>query len=339
MGKLQGEQDRSEGTVNSRSRVLLVLVTLAVAVSSCGRAQAQSGSAPADYDPSFNYDCDRACLNGFVDQFLAALVAHDVSHLPLGREMRYTENGQTLRIGDGFWGTASALPTYKIYADDPQAGEAMFMGVMQENGAPVIFCSRLKIELHKITEIEVVISRKEAGSLARPENLVQPNPIFADTVPAAQRRSRQNMIAIANSYFNAIERGHASYVPFDANCNRIESGVQTTNNAQLATQPGSVLGLGCEAQIKTKNFQPDTLIRDRRFAVVDEERGLVFVLGFFDHDATLRSYMLTDGRTVKQTRTAPWSWEIAEMFKIQDGKIMRVEALVNPCPYGMKAGW
>jgi hypothetical protein len=158
-------------------------------------------------------------------------------------------------------------------------------------------------------------------------------------VPPAQRRSRQNMVAIADSYFNAIEKGHASYVPFDANCNRIESGLQTTNNSALVTSPDSVLGMGCADQIKTRNFQPDTLIRDRRFAVIDEERGLVFVLGFFDHDAKLRSYTLADGRTVKQTRTAPWTWEIAEMFKIQDGKIMRVEALVNPAPYGMKAGW
>jgi hypothetical protein len=314
-------------------------LALIVAVFACGIARAQSSTPPTDYDPNFNYDCDRACLNGFVDQLIAAMVNHDSSTLPLARDVKYTENGQVLKIGDGFWGTASSLPTYKIYADDPQAGQAMFMGVLKENGAPVIFCLRLKVELHRITEIEAIVARKEAGSIARPENLVTPNPIFSETVPPAERRSRQNMIAIANSYFSAIEKGHASYVPFDANCNRIESGVQTTNNKQLATSPGSVLGLGCADQIKTRNFQPDTLIRDRRFAVIDEERGLVFVLGFFDHDATLRTYTLADGRTMKQTRTAPWTWEIAEMFKIQNGKIMRVEALVNTGIYGMKSGW
>jgi hypothetical protein len=312
---------------------------LILAVFASGIARAQSSAPPADYDPNFNYDCDRACLNGFLDQLIAAMVRHDSSALPLARDVKYTENGQALKIGDGFWGTASALPTYKIYADDPQAGEAMFMGGLQENGAPVIFCVRLKVELHRITEIEAIVARKEGGSIARPENLVTPNPIFSETVPPAQRRSRQNMIAIANSYFSAIEKGHASYVPFDANCNRIESGIQTTNNKQVAASPDSVLGLGCADQIKTRNFQPDTLIRDRRFAVIDEERGLVFVLGFFDHDATLRTYTLADGRTVKQTRTAPWTWEIAEMFKIQDGQIMRVEALVNTGIYGMKAGW
>jgi hypothetical protein len=301
--------------------------------------RAQSSVPPADYDPNFNYDCDRTCLNGYADQYLAALVAHDPSQLPLARQAKFTENGQVLELGDGLWGTASGIGNYKIYADDPQAGEVMFMGTMLENGAPIILNLRLKIELRRIAEIEMVVARKEAGSLARPENLVQPNSIFAEAVPAAERRSRQNMIAIANSYFNAIEKGHASYVPFDKDCNRIESGVQTTNNKQLATSPDSVLGLGCEDQIKTRNFQPDTLIRDRRFAVVDEERGLVFVEGFFDHDAKLRTYTLADGRVAHQTRTAPWTWEIAELFKIQNGKIMRVEAIVDPAPYGMKSGW
>jgi hypothetical protein len=321
---------------------VLALAAISLLVSTVGRAtQAQSvlSRPPADYDPNFNYDCDRNCLNAFMNQYLLALVAHDPSTLPLAREVKYTENGQVLKLGDGFWGTASGLSTYRIYADDPQAGEVMYMGLMEENGVPVIFCARLKIELHQIAEIENIISPKEGGSIARPENLKEPNPLFAETVPPAQRRSRANMIAIANSYFNAIEKGHASYVPFDANCNRIESGVQTTNNPALATSPDSVLGLGCADQIKTRNFQPDTLIRERRFAVIDEERGLVFVLGFFDHDAKLRSYTLADGRTVKQTRTAPWTWEIAELFKIQDGKIMRVEALVNTGIYGMKSGW
>jgi hypothetical protein len=319
----------------------LVSIFVFILIPSAVSAQQPSTRAPADYDPNFNYDCDRSCLNGFVDELLAALVAHDPSRLPLGREVKYTENGQMLRLGDGIWGTASSLPTYRIYADDPQAGQVMFMGVLEENGAPVIVCFRLKVELRQISQIEAVVSRKEPGSLARPENLVQPNALFSEMLTPAQRRSRQNMIAIANSYFNAIEKGHASYVPFDTNCNRIESGVQTTNSPPQNPPPGavSVLGLGCADQIKTRNFQPDTLIRDRRFAVIDEEHGLVFVLGFFDHDATLRSYTLADGRTIKQTRTAPWTWEIAEMFKIQDGKIMRVEALVNPVPYGMKSGW
>lgn len=319
--------------------VMACLIGFLLAPPSNGQT-APAAQEPGDYDPNFNYDCDRACLNGFVDQYLAALAAHDPARLPLAREVKFTENGQALKLGDGLWGTASGLGAYKIYADDPQAGQVMFMGVLQENGSPIILCLRLKVELRRITEIETLVTRKEAGGLARPEALVD-KPVFSETVPLAGRRSRQNTIAIANSYFSAIERGHASYVPFDKDCNRVEDGTQTTNNPSL-NPPGSstgTFGLGCAEQIKLRAFQPDTAIRDRRFLVVDEERGLVFAAGFFDHDATLRSYTLADGRTVQQTRTAPWAWQIAELFKIQDGKIMRIEALVNAVPYGMKPGW
>ena len=37
--------------------------------------------------------------------------------------------------------------------------------------------------------------------------------------------------------------------------------------------------------------------------------------------------------------TVPFSFEITELFKIQDGKIMRVEAVLNTVPYGSKSGW
>jgi len=36
--------------------------------------------------------CDRACLEGSVDQYLAALAAGDPGKLPLAKNARYTEN-------------------------------------------------------------------------------------------------------------------------------------------------------------------------------------------------------------------------------------------------------
>ena len=52
----------------------------------------------------FGQTCDRACLNGLVDLYWSALVAHDPDRLPLTPNARYTENGQTLKLGDGIWG-------------------------------------------------------------------------------------------------------------------------------------------------------------------------------------------------------------------------------------------
>ena len=52
--------------------------------------------------------CERQCLIGFVDRYLDALVAHDPSRLPLVKDVKYTENGAQLQLGDGLWGTVQA---------------------------------------------------------------------------------------------------------------------------------------------------------------------------------------------------------------------------------------
>ena len=141
--------------------------------------------------------CDRACLNGFVDQYLAALVAHDPSRLPLTKTARYTENGQTLDLGDGMWGPVITPGSYKLY------------------------------------------------------------------------------------------------------------------------------------------------LRDRRFPVVDEKRGLVLDIIRFDHSGKNKTTVWNDGSVhpVNTPFDEPFSFQIAELFKIKDGKINRIEALGLNVPYGMPTGW
>jgi hypothetical protein len=46
-----------------------------------------------------------------------------------------------------------------------------------------------------------------------------------------------------------------------------------------------------------------------------------------------------DGRIVTAGPAQPWTWEIAELFKVQNGKIHKIEALLQRCPYGMNSGW
>jgi hypothetical protein len=62
-------------------------------------------------------------------------------------------------------------------------------------------------------------------------------------------------------------------------------------------------------------------VRDRRFVAVDRERGIVFAFGFFDH------YRIN------------WTWQLAELFKIEDGQIRRIEAVFQRAPFGTPSGW
>ncbi|HTC36140.1 MAG TPA: hypothetical protein VK724_22360, partial [Bryobacteraceae bacterium] len=47
--------------------------------------------------------CDRACLEGLVDQYLDAMTAHDPKLAPLAKNIKFTEDGQKLVIPDGLW--------------------------------------------------------------------------------------------------------------------------------------------------------------------------------------------------------------------------------------------
>jgi len=124
--------------------------------------------------------CDRDCLKSFVDQYLEALVAHDPSLIPLAKTVKFTENGQTLKPGDGMWGCASGLGSYKLYFTDLEAGQIGFFGVVEESGHPQILALRLKIENMQISEIETIVARKLHGTMAEPEKLVD-QPIFNET--------------------------------------------------------------------------------------------------------------------------------------------------------------
>ncbi len=70
--------------------------------------------------------CDRACMTGLVDRYLAALVRHDPAGLPLNRDVKFTENSARLNVGhEGLWVAASEAPTgFHIYAIDVGASDA-----------------------------------------------------------------------------------------------------------------------------------------------------------------------------------------------------------------------
>jgi len=285
--------------------------------------------------------CDRACLQGFADRYLEAVVAHDPSRLPLTKSVRFTENGQELPIGDALWGTASENASYRIYVTDPETSQVGFSGVIKENDNPALIAFRLKVTDGRVSEIEQIVARSSMG-LFGAKNLTKPDPIFAEILAPAERSSRMEMIAIADSYFAALERMDGKkFVPFAETCNRLENGIQTTNNPQLggASATGfSISALGCIDQFKTGYFKFVTEIR-RRHLMVDQERGLVFSVAELDHAGNIRSVTLTDGRTVPINLSSPSSFLGAGFFKIKSGKLHRIYTTLITVPYGMKPGW
>src|SRR5215510_13258935 len=90
-------------------------------------------------------NCNRACLENVVDQYLTGLVAHDPKRLPLSKDVMYTENNQVIDVGDGFWKTVEGRGNYTHIFADPEFGQVAYMGTMREAGGPILMSLRLRI--------------------------------------------------------------------------------------------------------------------------------------------------------------------------------------------------
>ncbi|MGE5721675.1 MAG: hypothetical protein ACM3YM_04370 [Sphingomonadales bacterium] len=292
--------------------------------------------------------CDRACLETQVGNYLDALASHDRAKAALAPGVRFTENGQELAVGDGLWGTITGLGSYRHVFADPDSGQAAVITTVTEHAARSILVARLKLTDGRITEIETIVSRPGgSGPMARGGEMLEerkaPEAIWTSAVPPTERMSRADLQRVANKYFAGLEKndGKGDY-PFSDDCNRIENGFQTTNQKAPSGASGpaaTIMTLGCKAQFQTGFFRFVDRIRDRRFPLIDVERGVVFALGFFDHSGTVPKVTLTDGQTVDVSLTSPFTWEIGEAFKIEKGRIRRIEAAMTQSPYGMRPNW
>lgn len=279
------------------------------------------------FGQSMNRQCDRACLDGMVEQYLDALIAKDPSMLPLAPGVKYTENGQRMEIGDGMWHPTCERGDYSLHFADPESGNAGFFGVILENGSPQILGLRLKVENGLITEIEKLISRYNPDDFGDPSGLYD-RPAFTEPLPPDKRLPRERLIAIANSYFEAIEKNTPDIIPFHPDARRVENGVGTANNPDGEE---AIHRMTPRAQFDTGFSRAVTEIRERRFLLVDEERGLVLAHAFFDHDASFAG--------MPYPYNAPFTWMIVELFEVEDGGIREIEAILAPVPYRMDSGW
>lgn len=300
--------------------------------------------------------CDRACLKGYMDNYLEALAARNPAQAKLSPAVRFTENGQVLAVGDGLWGTMSGLGTYRHDFTDAQTGQVASFVSIREGRGKAILVARLKVTGQGISEIETIVARSElgAGSDApdRLDAMGKAEAVWGEVIPAGERLSREKLKETANAYFAGLERNDGKgYYPFSKDCERVENGFRTTNQQERIALPGldpnakeapfayEYMQLGCKAQFELGYYQFVDRIRDRRFPLIDTETGTVFTFVFFDHSGTIPEVTLTDGRTIKTNIDRPYTWGMGEAFKIENGEIRRIEAVMASMPYGMPPNW
>jgi hypothetical protein len=285
-------------------------------------------------------DCDRQCLESFVTAYVSAMRDKNVSRAPLASTIRFTENSVEMPIGEGLWATVSAInPADGMIAADTETGNAAWFGHAYEHGNLVFLALRIKVDGKKITEAETVIARRTGMPLIFGTGKEPHHPAWKQALTPEQQRPRPRLRAVADSYFNTVEYNDGQvFAHFKPDCSRLENGISTTAATGNAASSASVAE-GCEAQFKLGIYRINKQLRERRYPIIDVERGIVVAMNFFDHANTFDEYKLTDGRTMKTLLKWPNSLSIMEAFKIVDGQIFTIEAVFDYVPYGMHSPW
>jgi hypothetical protein len=283
-----------------------------VAAACLGVGTASLGAAP----------CDRTCLVSLTERYVTSLTAHDAAALPWTPNARITENSAPLKPGEGLWKTATTLVARRELFADLVNGQTAFWGVFDEGGTPAILHARLKVQDGRIAELETIVARRGSHALFAPDTFARPVPMFDAPLKPEERVSRARLIEAANGYFEGLEQHNNRLVSSADVCNRYENGVLMTNRPGTPPTPRAC------AMAVDRLFQIKRVF-DRRFGVVDEERGVVMSTIMFDIPADAAATPPREARMLL----------LAELFKVVRGEIVRIETVMHNLPYGAVSGW
>ena len=271
---------------------------------------------------------------------------------------------------------ASAPLKFRFDVVDRQAGQILAYRAIDENGTSGVLVLRLKVKNGLISEMEAITIHQElldprGGTVTLlqprllemldPAKLGAIDPVFAAPAPA----DRASLIAAANAYLDGQVANSSARIPFSADCVRRDNGNPTTGDPDAAPLDPEVpsykpFSLGCARQIDSGLYRYIARVRDRRF-LVDEQRGLVAAIDLMDVPGTLHEidipgtgrvrYPGPDAAHSTADDTAqfndfaaanlrvPSSMLAIHLFKIVDGKIVRMEDFERGAHLGFEAGW
>ena len=271
-------------------------------------------------------DCNRACLTGFIDIYFKALAANDPASVPLAPKAKITSNSKVVPLAQAFWASADRT-IYRWDIVNERLGDTGTEAVVQNaDGSKTMYVLRLKVQNKTITEVEAIKANQgEADRLWGPDGLKEVSPNLRLTIREAEQDSYYGLIAAAEAYWRAFQtNGTPEYhpAPLLPDMLRFENGLQTTgmvrDGAYVSAQEGFDRG-----RFLGRN------IWDRRYPVVDTERGIVLSIVRFG----LKDGMKSQNVVTSNDRL------VGEFFAVKNGRIQEVHAVLFNLPDAEPSGW
>ena len=265
--------------------------------------------------------CTRDGLKAVVGKYFTALQANDPSQLPLATNVKFTENGVAVPVGQGLWktagkvlvkwdlfdtlkcGTHSMVVVEEVYVapktdakSAPKGGGNALFGSRVSTPPdgtprPILYGVRLKVEGDKISEMESFVARETEFAFNAPVVLENKGQDWESIIPVQQRSSRLAMIAAANDYFDMFAETPVARTPFAYPCDRWENGTMTTGGGTMS---------GLEVTLKAHDCAPTGLVISnhgpRRFLVDLEAGTVVAYLHFASSLPDFHIFRMRDGK-------------------------------------------
>jgi hypothetical protein len=267
-------------------------------------------------------DCNRACLQQHLHNYLIAVVAHKPEASGLWVGFRQTENSIVIPEGQGAWKNVTALGSIQRRYFDPMQSQAAYFGTVFLGEEEAVVAIRVRVQWNQLTEAEWFISRKgDAGLTGEPGK----TPFNIDTlratlpaqrvVPKGERMQREALQAVVNSYFDGITSHNGAIVKGHPGCSRYENGFPTFNSPM---QPGMDIGNNGKTDCRTQGDFGVAIVAIRNFYVIDEEAQTVLVSAMFRRDS----------KNPKRRN------HFTELFHVDHGKIRDIHAAFYYAPEG-----
>jgi hypothetical protein len=271
---------------------------------------------PASAAPAQSAACGRQCLGGLLDRYLAAVVAHDPDKASLDFTFRQTQNAVVIARGEGLWRDATGLGPVQRRFLDPATGTAAYFGTLTLGGGETAVASlRLHAKGGKVDEAEWHVTRASDSGITAADkamfdgpNLVAHPPPERVVAPAG-RIGRDQLIAIANSYFDGITNANPRLIMAHPGCKRLENGLTTTGRPLPPDRASEGPGGLSDCTSGQGRFGV-ALVAGRRYPMVDLQQQVVLAIGTF---------VRTPGEPRRRN-------QFMEFFYVDHGKIREIYA-------------
>lgn len=245
-------------------------------------------------------DCNKSCLLKILNDYQNKMLKHETAGISLADNFRSIENYEPIKLGDGYWKRVTKIYDQLQFAD-PVSGQVAAVGKLNDDNKDAYYTLRLKVEPgRKISQSEMLLIHDGEASFLQKDPNVKISRIYLQTLPKAQRSSREQMIKIVDGFTDAWQFKDEDLMQFTEDCAFYENNVMLsepgiTNCGDMLEYNGKhgVPGKGTTAMRGVDNGQAPTVrpadpsigrpqlqgsqpwVRDRRVPLVDEETGTV----------------------------------------------------------------